>query len=192
MPEQPNSSETAGQAPAQAGMRDIIALVAAGNSSIRASDYALDEDGRLRVRKDASPIHFCFAYRGVDFDALMDTAPEADISLSAELGKVPYSMETGAGRHLTRRIVEATAGLPGGRIDVSASQDMSIVATARPPLPLTPASIMATITALLLDLGPYIDLLRGVVEAANGRNMSGFATASPDAGSAYKSEADGA
>ena len=180
MPDQPKPSETAGDTPAQASMRDIIALVAGGNSSIRASDYALDENGRLHVRKDASPIHFCFAYRGVDFDAHMDTAPEADISLSAELGKVPYSMETGAGRQLTRRIVEATAGLSGGRIDVSASQDMSIVATARPPLPLTPASVMATITALLLDLGPYIDLLRGVIEAANDSNMTRFAAVSPD------------
>lgn len=177
MPDQPSTSD---DTQSQTGLRDIIALVTGGKSSIRASDYSLDEDGRLRVRKDASPIHFCFAYRGVDFDALMDTAPEADISLSAELGKVPYSMETGAGRQLTRRIVEATAGLPGGRIDVSAAQDMSIVATARPPLPLTPASVMATIAALLLDLAPYIDLLRGVIEAANGSNMPSFATASPD------------
>jgi hypothetical protein len=180
MIDQPSTSD---DAQAESGLRDILALVAGGNSSIRASDYSLDEDGRLCVRQNASPIHFCFTYRGVDFDALMDTAPEADISLSAELGKVPYSMETGAGRQLTRRIVEATAGLPGGRIDVSAAQDMSIVATARPPLPLTPASVMATITSLLLDLGPYIDLLRGVIEAANGSNMPRFATVSPDSGS---------
>jgi hypothetical protein len=176
MSDEPNTSDPSA---ASSGLRDILALVAGGRSSIRASDFVLDEDGRLRVREDAGPIHFCFAYRGADFDALMDTAPEASISLSAELGKVPYSMETGDGRRLTRRIVEATADLPSGRIDVSASQDMSIVATARPPLPLTPASVMATITALLLDLGPYIDLLRGVIEAANGTGTPVTAAASP-------------
>jgi len=179
MLDQPN---TADAAKAPSGLRDILALVAGGASSIRADDFTLDEDGRLRVRENAEPIHFCFAYRGVDFDARMDNAPEADISLSAELGKVPYSMETSDGRRLTRRIVNATADLPGGRIDVSAAQDMSIVATARPPLPLTPASVMATITSLLLGLSPYIDLLRWVIEDANGTNMPGYATAVPISG----------
>ncbi|HEY5597291.1 MAG TPA: hypothetical protein VIK47_00675 [Kiloniellales bacterium] len=158
---EPSTSDTAA---ATSGLRDILALVTGGRTRLQVGDIKLDEDGRVRMRSGDDPLRFCFAYRGVDFDAHIVTAPDASVILSSELGKMPYSMETGIGRRLVRRIVEATADLRHGRIDLSDSQDMSIVATAQPPLPLTPASVMAAITALLLELGPYIDLLREALQ----------------------------
>ncbi len=142
------------------GLRGIVSLLATGRSPFQVGDLEMREDGRIRLRSGDRPRCFAFAYRGADFEARMETSPEALITLSAELGKVPYSMEQGTDRRATQRIVEATADLPGGRIEISESQDMSLVATAQPPSPLTPASVMAAITSLLLDFGPYIDLLR--------------------------------
>ncbi len=142
------------------GLRDIVSLLASGRSHFQVGDLEIGEDGRIRLRSGDRPLCFAFAFRGADFEARMETSPEALITLSAELGKVPYSMEQGTDRRATQRIVEATADLPGGRIEISESQDMSLVATAQPPSPLTPASVMAAITSLLLDFGPYIDLLR--------------------------------
>jgi len=163
MSEEPNTSEYAEDS---SGLRDILALVANSHSPLQVGDIELDEDGRIRRRSGDQPLRLVFAYRGADFEARIETAPEARIALSAELGKIPYSMEQGDSRRVTQRIVEATADIPSGRIEVSASQDMSLVATAQPPLPLTPASVMAAITSLLLDFGPYIDLLRETIAAA--------------------------
>jgi hypothetical protein len=143
----------------KSGLRAILELVTRGHSPLQVGDIAVSDDGQICLRSGDQPLLFAFAYRGVDFEARMETAPTARIALSAELGKLPYSMETQRGRRLTRRIVAATTDLPGGKIVVSDDQDMSLVASAQPPLPLTPASVMATITSLLLDFRPYIDLL---------------------------------
>lgn len=175
----PEESNTAEYAEDKRGLRDILALVADGRSPLRVGDITLDEDGRIRLRSGDEPLRFVFAYRGADFEARLETSPEARITLSAELGKVPYSMERGSGRRLTQRIIDATAALPGGRIEVSGSQDMSLLATAQPPQPMTPASVMAAITSLLLDFGPYIDLLRETIEAATGGDDTGAPVANP-------------
>jgi len=163
MPEESNTPEHVED---RSGLRDVLALVANGPAPLQVGDIELDEDGRIRRRSGDQPLRLVFAYRGADFEARIETAPEAHIALSAELGKVPYSMEQGDSRRVTQRIIEATADLPSGRIEVSKAQDMSLVATAQPPLPLTPASVMAAITSLLLDFGPYIDLLRETIAAA--------------------------
>jgi len=144
----------------KSGLRAILDLVTQGRSPLQVGDVAVSDDGQIYLRSGDHPLLFAFAYRGVDFEARMETAPAARIALSAELGKLPYSMETHRGRRLTQRIVEATVDLPGGKIEVANDQDMYLVASAQPPLPVTPASVMAAITSLLLDFRPYIDLLR--------------------------------
>lgn len=165
MSEKPNFPE---HAEGKSGLRDMLALLINGRPPFQIGDLEFSEDGQIRLRSGDQPLCFAFAFRGADFEARMETTPESLITLSAELGKVPYSMEQGANRSATQRIVKATANLPGGRIEISESQDISLVATAQPPSPLTPASVMAAITSLLLDFGPYIDLLRECLPAANG------------------------
>lgn len=167
MSEESNISESVENT---SGLRDIVSLLASGRSPFQIGDLGIGEDGRIRLRSGDRPLCFAFAFRGADFEARMETSPKALITLSAELGKVPYSMEQGTDRRATQRIVEATAGLPGGRIEISKSQDMSLVATAQPPSPLTPASVMAAITSLLLNFGPYIDLLRESLLPTNGNH----------------------
>jgi len=176
-PENPGDQEPA---QSESGLRAILELVTQGRTPLQVGDIAVSDDGRICLRSGDHPLRFAFAYRGVDFEARMETAPTARIALTAELGKLPYSMETQQSRRLTRRIVEATADLPGGKIEVSDDQDMYLVASAQPPLPLTPASVMAAITSLLLDFRPYIDLL---CEALDFPTAQPVAVSSPPAAS---------
>ena len=169
MTEMPEKSNISAQADSKPGLGDIPGLLADGNTPFQAGRVELDEDGRIRLRNGGEPLRFVFTYRGADFEARLAAAPEVRLTLFAELGKVPYSMERGNSRRAVRRIVAATADLPSGRIEISASQDMFLQATAQPPHPLTPASVMAAITSLLLDFRPYLDLLREAILATDGR-----------------------
>lgn len=149
---------------APGSLRAALDLLCGRLAPLQAGDIQIDDDGRVRPRSDDGPIRFGFAYRGVNYQAELTTDPTARVSLTADLGKLPYSAELGPGRRLARRIVEASAGLPRGRIHLSAAQDLCLKAELQPPPPLTPASIMATVGALLLDFKPYLDLLGRALE----------------------------
>lgn len=102
---------------------------------------------------------FSFSYRGVDFDAEFHDLPKAKVVLMADLGQLPYSMESPAGRRLCQRIVKATGKLTDGGIELSGGHDMRLIAEAAPPTTEKPAGAVAALTALVLTFSPYMDLL---------------------------------
>ena len=126
----------------------------------------IDEQGRIRPRDSTVPIHLNFAYRGVAYHAEVETAFKPRVRLTAELGKLPYTMEIGAGRYLIRRILNASAGQNHGCISLSEDHDILLEAVSIPPNPFIPASLMATLTALLLDFQPYLELLGQVLNSS--------------------------
>ena len=67
---------------------------------------------------------------------------------------------------MIRRILAASDRVPHGHIRLSESNDMLLEAESSPPLPFTPVSLMATLTALLLDFRPYLDLLARVLDGS--------------------------
>ena len=146
-------------------LQATIRIAARPDGPLQLGDFEIDDEGRLRPRADGRPIAFGFSYRGLDFMAEVGTGGEAQIQLSAELGKLPYRAAAGEGRDLTRRVVEATANLPSGQIDISAEHDMRLQAQTAAPSPLTPASLMAALAAMLLEFKPYIELLHEVMLA---------------------------
>ena len=152
--------------PAGAGLTATAALIAGRCGPLRVGDIEIDRRGRIRARGDKGPLRFAFAYRGVEFGAEVATGAEPRVRLSAELGKLPYSMEIGLARHTIRRILMASAQLPHGRIGLSDSDDMRLEAESSPPAPFTPASLMAAVAALLLDFRPYLDLVARVLDDA--------------------------
>ena len=154
------------QGPVEAELTATAALIAGRSDPLRVGDIEIDGQGRIRARTDKGPLRFAFAYRGVEFAAEVATGAEPRVRLSAELGKLPYSMEIGRGRHTIRRILMASARLPHGRIGLSDSDDMRLEAESSPPAPFTPASLMAAVAALLLDLRPYLDLVARVLDGA--------------------------
>ncbi len=154
------------QGPAGAELIATAALIAGRRGPLRVGDIEIDGQGRIRPRGDKGPLRFAFAYRGVEFGAEVATGAAPRVRLSAELGKLPYSMEIGHGRHTIRRILMASAQLPHGRIGLSDSDDMRLEAESSPPSPFTPASLMAAVAALLLDFRPYLDLVARVLDGA--------------------------
>ena len=158
-------ADDAGPLQGRDDLRATIALVGRTGRPPQIGDFEIDGQGRLRARPDGTPLAFGFTYRGVDFIAEVRSGEDARIRLRAELGKLPYRAEAGERRDLTRRIVQATEGLPHGRMSLSIAQDILLTAELPAPAPLTPASLMAALAAALLDFRPYIDLLREVMLA---------------------------
>ncbi len=130
---------------------------------VKVGEIQIDEQGRIRPRDSAVPLNLGFAYRGIQYRAEVETTSEPRVRLTADLGKLPYSMEIGAGRHLIRCILNSSARAYYGRINLSQDQDIFLEAESIPPEPFTPVSLMATLTALLLDFQPYLDLLGQVL-----------------------------
>jgi len=130
---------------------------------VKVGEIQIDEQGRIRPRDSAVPLNLGFAYRGIQYRAEVETTPEPRVRLTADRGKLPYSMEIGAGRHLIRCSLNSSARAYCGRSNLSQDQDILLEAESIPPEPLTPASLMATLTALLLDFQPYLDLLGQVL-----------------------------
>ncbi len=133
---------------------------------LKVGEIQVDDQGRIGPRDSAVPIYLSFAFRGVQYHAEVVTESEPRVRLTADLGKLPYSMEIGSGRHLIRRIVDASAQAYHGRINLSKDHDIRLEAVSTPPEPFTPASLMATLTALLFDFQPYLDLLGWVLDDA--------------------------
>jgi len=152
--------------PAKSELSATAALIAGRCFPLKVGDIRVDERGRIRARDNAVPLRLAFAYRGVEYTAEVETVSEPRVQLTAELGKLPYSMEIGKGRHLIRRILDESARASQGRINLSEDHDLRLEAVSTPPQPFTPASLMATLTALLFDFQPYLDLLGRVLDDA--------------------------
>ncbi len=161
-----NPEISAFQAPVTAKLPSTAAFVADRRFPLRAGEIELDGQGRIHARSDKGPLRFGFAYRGVQFGAEVEIESEPRVKLTAELGQLPYSIEIGDGRSMIRRILAASDRVPHGHIRLSESNDMLLEAESSPPLPFTPVSLMVTLTALLLDFRPYLDLLARVLDGS--------------------------
>ncbi|MFQ5466943.1 MAG: hypothetical protein ACE5DS_02300 [Kiloniellaceae bacterium] len=147
-------------------MRALAKFVTGRTTDLQAGDVGIAEDGAPRPRGDDVPPIFAFAYRGARFVARIDSTPNArTVYLSADLGKLPYSLEVGAGRRTARTIIALSHGLPRGRLSLTDDHDIHLDAKAAAPEPVTPASVMATVVALLLDFKSHLDLLRDALSA---------------------------
>jgi hypothetical protein len=133
---------------------------------LRVGEIQIDEQGRIQPRDSAVPVTFGFAYRGIQYQAKVEATSEPRVRIIAELGKLPYSMEIGTGRQLIRQILNVSARANYGRIGLSKDHDIRLEATSTPPEPFTPASLMATLTVMLLAFQPYLDFLAQVLEDA--------------------------
>jgi hypothetical protein len=165
--------------PARTELSAAAAVIAGRCWPLKAGELQIDERGRIRPRDDRGPVRFGFTYRGVEYGAEVATGDGPRIRLTAELGKLPYSMEIGEGRRVIRRILDASESAPRGRIALCEGDDMRLEAVSVAPEPLTPASLMATLAALLFDLQPYLDLLGRVLDGARSSATNEASTGAP-------------
>jgi hypothetical protein len=125
---------------------------------LEVGSVVLGEDGHIRSNTEDRPISFRFTACGIEFEASLADR-RAPLRLSANLGKLPFSAESPDARRLARTVMAATDRLRRGHILLSPDQDMVLEGELNPPSPRTPANVIATAVALVLDFKPYIDLL---------------------------------
>ncbi len=128
--------------------------------------FEVGEDGAVRPRPNGAPLSLAFRYRGIAFEAHIETAGEPRLQLSAYLGHLPFTAEAPWNRYFVSRLIAKAGRLPRARIVLREGNEICIDADMAPPEPRTPAAIMATIAALLLEMRPYIEVLQAALPRA--------------------------
>ncbi|MBK1671068.1 hypothetical protein CKO28_23970 [Rhodovibrio sodomensis] len=105
-----------------------------------------------------APVAFDFVFRGVPFHAELPGDLDAPLTMSAVLGVLPFSAETLAGRRATLEIL-SLAKPARGSLGLEAGGRIRANFSAAVPRPRTPVTVVATVSCLLVDLRPYLDLL---------------------------------
>jgi len=154
----------------------FVEVLAQTSSPVEVGEIELTEEGVLRPREPDQPLSFSFIYNGIKFHADVPHDPSQAIHLTATLGVLPYSMENAFGRRAAKAIV-ARAQLPNGRLRIGEQLRVMIELAATPPRPRTPVSVLSTVTALLMEAKPYLDLLD--VALRRRRRLPGFAGPRP-------------
>lgn len=142
--------------------KTAVSQLAGATLPLEVGSVTLGEDGHIRCSNEDRPLSFRFAACGVQFEA--EIAGRSDpLRLRAHLGKLPYSAESVEARSLTRVVLGATGRLRRGHILLSPEHDMVLEGELAPPSPRTPARVIATAVALVLDFQPYLALLAEAV-----------------------------
>jgi hypothetical protein len=119
---------------------------------------AVHPTGDLETREEAYPVAFEFVYRGVPFHADIKSDPEEPLSLRASVGVIPYSAETALGRQMAAQFA-ALARPQRGRFTLEPGGRIALAFEAVIPRPRTPVTVLATVTSLLVEIRPYLDIL---------------------------------
>jgi hypothetical protein len=109
---------------------------------------------------DARPeFKFRFRYRDIAFAArCRSDRHEAMMSVSATLGVMPFTAESGVQRQFLAQIVTAAAGDLGPIITVSQGRIL-LAADLSLPAPVTAVGLIGELTRFLLPLKPYLGLM---------------------------------
>ena len=143
---------------AQEPAKSAVNRLAGATLPLEIGSVMLGEDGHILHAAEDRPLAFRFSACGIQFEA--DIASRtAPLRLRANLGKLPYSAESAEARSLARVVLGATGRLRRGHIVLSPEHDMTLEGELALPSPRTPASVIATAVALVLDFQPYLDLL---------------------------------
>lgn len=143
---------------AQESVKTAVNQLAGTPLPLEVGSVALGADGHLLRLPADRPLSFRFSACGVQFEAEL-AGRAAPLRLRANLGKLPYSAQAPDGRSLARIVLSASSRLRRGHILLSPEHDMVLEGELTPPEPRTPASVIATAVALVLDFRPYLDLL---------------------------------
>jgi hypothetical protein len=134
-------------------------LVVTGGRSYEVGELAFGADGRVYPRPEGEPVLFRFRYEGVAFDAELPADRAAPLVLSACPGVLPYSAETPTGRRAVLTLLK-TAAPARGQLFLDRGGRLHLRFADHAPSPRTPVHVMATLVSLLLEVQPYLRLLR--------------------------------
>lgn len=136
----------------------FVEVLAQTSSPVEVGEIEFGQEGVLRQRTSDKPLTFTFFYHGIKWAAAVPHDRDGPIKLTAVLGVIPYSIENAFGRRAAKAIV-ARAHLPNGRLWIDDTTRVHIELSGTPPRPRTPVSVLSSVTAMLIDAKPYLDLL---------------------------------
>ena len=123
----------------------------------------VDDLGTLVRRGLDRPLHFTVGHAGFLYHCALDPQDQPEVSMTAELGAVPYTAESPWARALLSRVVEQAGVLPSGRLTLEEGGLIRLALRKRTPTPCSTLHVLATITALLLEVKGYAEMLRFLV-----------------------------
>ena len=141
-------------------LRHALKLVAKQALPLEVGRLELDDNGTVRERDNAEPLRFAFAYRGFEFNAELEEAEDSTLHLSAVLGRLPFTAESPIGRRAISELIAKAGQFTCGSLGLTDDQEIVLVGNKQPPSPRTPVSIMATVTALILEMRPRLDFVQ--------------------------------
>ena len=146
---------------------------------IEVNSFVVHPDGSVaRVDPRRRPFAFDFAYQGVAFAARMRLEDDRPfLQLRGECGPLPYSVESIALRRDAFAVLLATRSLPHGRLALCVDRRIHAVGDIPLRTPLTPTNVIAAAAQLLLEIKPYIELLRDLLQPRRGDDPAPAAAA---------------
>ena len=148
---------------------EAIKLVSTGELPLDMRNLEVDDEGRLLVRDDESPLRFSFEFAGAPFQAEVTAGDAPLVKLTGDLGVLPYTIESPAARRWALRVIAASSRLSRGRLELDSDYAIRLRAAAPPPARRNPVTIVSTVTALLLDFRPCLELLSEVLKLGRAR-----------------------
>jgi hypothetical protein len=120
------------------------------------------------------PYAFGFEYAGLPFRAEAVAGAQPLVRLTADLGRLPYSIEGPELRRGLLRLIAASQDLERGRLFLDQNSMIRLQAQTAPPgcSASDPVSVIATAVALLLDFRPHLELMAELLHRHEHRRPS--------------------
>ncbi len=126
---------------------------------------AFDEDGTVEHRPPPSPLEFRFVYREIPFlAALRSEEDKITLAIEADLGFLPYSLEFREKRDCLLDCLALLDRAAPGAIHLTRHKRIAYRDEIEIPRALSSVNILAYLTSLLLNAGPYLEILAEPLE----------------------------
>ncbi len=158
--------------PSRRKIPEAIRLASNQALSLDVGNVEVDNEGQLLVRESDRPLRFSFEFSGAPFEVEVTNSEAPMVKVTGDLGFLPYTIESPAARRWALRIIAASRGMRRGRLQLDPNHAIRLYAEAPPPARRNPVTILSTVTALLLDFKPCLELLSEVLKLGPARRAT--------------------
>lgn len=117
----------------------------------------VEPDGTI-ARRAREKLSFCFDFLGVTFNAEGRRVDDRLVmTLTANLGPLPFSAESVAARHAIQELVAASASAEGAMLSIADDQTVRIVRSFDLFQPVSPVHMLSVVIEFLIQLRPWLD-----------------------------------
>lgn len=146
-----------------------IGFIAGSQLPVEMKSVTVGADGRIRCYAPVR-LHFGFEWCGIAFDARVDRENgRTTLSTTADLGPLPFTVEDSGARSTIFIAMTAANRIGHARFSVDKDQHIRLDSRFAMEQPLTPAALLDTTTALLLETRPTLDLIGALLAGAESR-----------------------